>query len=238
MSYDQELADAERRLAGALRCANESMDEIERLRDELYAARKELNEIKTSGGFLDPFPVPDEVFELLKHRPTVQAPVVPSGPWDYFIGNANGKGLIRIECQGRHIASMPRGKESEEFAKLIVDSVNAHLAHGYREQSEVDRSSDLWDKVYNFVADCECGNRGPSDTTDIIVGLLTTPPPSNSAVREAVEALQHYRGILESELGDVIGLAAAHGWTSRRVEDGEKARQRINQALAAMESKP
>lgn len=53
-------------------------------------------------------------------------------PWDMFVGNANGKGLIRIEAgcdseePGRHIASMPRGAISEANAWLIVEAVNAH----------------------------------------------------------------------------------------------------------------
>lgn len=44
------------------------------------------------------------------------------GPWDYFVGNANGRGLIRIEQQGTgvHIASMPRGVVSEANARLIA----------------------------------------------------------------------------------------------------------------------
>lgn len=44
------------------------------------------------------------------------------GPWNYFVGNANGRGLIRIEVDGtgEHIASMPRGKKSEDRARLIA----------------------------------------------------------------------------------------------------------------------
>lgn len=44
------------------------------------------------------------------------------GPWDYFVGNANGRGLIRIEGEGtgEHIASMPRGAVSESNARLIA----------------------------------------------------------------------------------------------------------------------
>ena len=54
------------------------------------------------------------------------------GPWDYFVGNANGRGLIRIEAgndsgkAGHHIASMPRGAESESNADLICKAVNSH----------------------------------------------------------------------------------------------------------------
>lgn len=50
-----------------------------------------------------------------------------AGPWDYFVGNADGRGLIRIEVSGeapkncgQHIASMPRGAESEANARLIA----------------------------------------------------------------------------------------------------------------------
>lgn len=48
------------------------------------------------------------------------------GPWDFFIGNTNGRGLIRIEASidspaaGTHIASLARGKISEENARLIA----------------------------------------------------------------------------------------------------------------------
>lgn len=48
------------------------------------------------------------------------------GPWDYFVGNANGRGLIRVETAhdapvaGVHIASAVRGAESEANARLIA----------------------------------------------------------------------------------------------------------------------
>lgn len=44
----------------------------------------------------------------------------------YFIGNANGRGLIRIEVDGtgEHIASMPRGKKSEDYAAALVRAYN------------------------------------------------------------------------------------------------------------------
>lgn len=44
------------------------------------------------------------------------------GPWNYFVGNANGRGLIRIEVDGtgEHIASMPRGNKSEDRARLMT----------------------------------------------------------------------------------------------------------------------
>jgi hypothetical protein len=49
---------------------------------------------------------------------------------DYFVGNANGRGLIRIEIEGtgEHIASMPRGRTSEEWAAKITHRYNAHDA--------------------------------------------------------------------------------------------------------------
>jgi hypothetical protein len=46
--------------------------------------------------------------------------------WDYFVGNANGRGLIRIEEAGRHVASMPRGEQSEIDAKRLTTAVNCH----------------------------------------------------------------------------------------------------------------
>lgn len=51
-------------------------------------------------------------------------------PWDYFVGNANGRGLVRIEAAsesadaGSHIASMARGAVSEANAAHIVRCVN------------------------------------------------------------------------------------------------------------------
>lgn len=48
------------------------------------------------------------------------------GPWTCFVGNANGRGLIRIESSsespipGKHICSMPRGGISEQNAQLIA----------------------------------------------------------------------------------------------------------------------
>lgn len=53
------------------------------------------------------------------------------GPWDYFVGNANGRGLVRIETAhnapvaGVHVASMTRGAESEANARLIAASPEA-----------------------------------------------------------------------------------------------------------------
>lgn len=45
----------------------------------------------------------------------------------YFVGNANGRGLIRIEVDGtgEHVASMPRGFASEYRANRIATCVNA-----------------------------------------------------------------------------------------------------------------
>ena len=51
------------------------------------------------------------------------AKLIPTpGPWDYFVGNANGRGLIRIEQLGTgvHIASLQRGAVSEANARLIA----------------------------------------------------------------------------------------------------------------------
>ena len=59
----------------------------------------------------------------MNHTPT---------PWDYFKGNANGKGLIRIESgidarpSGVHISSLTRSEENEANAELIVIAVNNH----------------------------------------------------------------------------------------------------------------
>jgi len=52
------------------------------------------------------------------------------GELTYFVGNANGRGLIRIEVAGtgEHVASMPRGQKSEVYAKLITNRYNSHSA--------------------------------------------------------------------------------------------------------------
>jgi hypothetical protein len=48
------------------------------------------------------------------------------GPWTCFIGNANGRGLTRIEAAadspaaGRHIASLTRGRQQEADARLLA----------------------------------------------------------------------------------------------------------------------
>lgn len=47
------------------------------------------------------------------------------GPWDCFVGNANGRGLVRIETSGDapaagvHIASLPRGPQAEANGEYI-----------------------------------------------------------------------------------------------------------------------
>lgn len=60
------------------------------------------------------------------------------GPFDYFVGNANGRGLIRIEAAhnspdaGEIIATMVRGKRSEINASLLAASweMRALLSRG------------------------------------------------------------------------------------------------------------
>lgn len=49
------------------------------------------------------------------------------GPWTYFVGNANGRGLIRVEVCGsapencgHHIASLTRGAGNEANARLMA----------------------------------------------------------------------------------------------------------------------
>lgn len=52
----------------------------------------------------------------------------PPEQLDCFVGNANGRGLIRLEGYqtGVHIASMPRGAQSEAYAAEICRRYNAH----------------------------------------------------------------------------------------------------------------
>jgi len=56
--------------------------------------------------------------------------------------------------------------------------------------------------------------------------------------RALVEAYQEYVKLLGEELKDLVGLAAAHGWRSIRVEDGKAARAKIDAALAAAGEPP
>jgi hypothetical protein len=51
-----------------------------------------------------------------------------AGPWDYFVGNANGRGLVRVEAAltsddaGEHICSFPRGSKGEAHAALVAEA--------------------------------------------------------------------------------------------------------------------
>lgn len=55
-----------------------------------------------------------------QNNTTMNAKHTP-GPWDYFIGSATGKGLIRIEQAetGKHIASLTRGEENIANASIM-----------------------------------------------------------------------------------------------------------------------
>lgn len=52
-------------------------------------------------------------------------------PWDVYEGNANGKGLIRIEAghesrdAGQHVVAFPRGNRPSANADRVVACVNA-----------------------------------------------------------------------------------------------------------------
>ena len=60
-----------------------------------------------------------------KHTPTLL-------PWTYFVGNACGRGLVRVEAAsdsqsaGEHVASLTRGPVSVANANYIVRACNAH----------------------------------------------------------------------------------------------------------------
>ena len=72
--------------------------------------------------------------KLLRSVGGANVPLAPAeqkhtpGPWTYFVGNANGRGLIRVEADhdspaaGTHIASLTRDRV--EDAKLIISAVN------------------------------------------------------------------------------------------------------------------
>lgn len=53
---------------------------------------------------------------------------VTAGPWDYFVGNANGRGRVRVEAAnssedaGEHICSFPRGAKGEAHAALVAEA--------------------------------------------------------------------------------------------------------------------
>ena len=73
------------------------------------------------------------------------------GPWDCFVGNADGRGLIRIEQYGtgQHIASMQRGAVSEANARLIAaapDLLEAMQAcvRSYEEHRDQQPTGHLW----------------------------------------------------------------------------------------------
>lgn len=75
---------------------------------------------------------------------------VTEGPWDYFAGNANGRGLLRLETShlapvaGVHLASSARGKQNEinfaHIARLSPDRIRAvlsRLANAERQVKEL-----------------------------------------------------------------------------------------------------
>lgn len=55
---------------------------------------------------------------------------------------------------------------------------------------------------------------------------------------DLVGAYDNYINLLNDETNDLIGLAHVHGWKSKRVEQGKKARARIEKALKAIEAQP
>ena len=54
------------------------------------------------------------------------------GPLTYFVGNADGRGLVRVEAAhdspeaGQHVASLPRGPLAKANAAFIIRACNAH----------------------------------------------------------------------------------------------------------------
>lgn len=63
---------------------------------------------------------------------------------NYSVGNANGRGLIRIEVEGtgEHIASMPRGAISEDWARRLVDAFNS-LPNEIAKRQEAERAFEI-----------------------------------------------------------------------------------------------
>jgi hypothetical protein len=89
----------------------------------------------------------------------------------------------------------------------------------------------------------KCGTSGPDDpepfeplrtgTGDLVRGKLV-PDPREAAIQELKMAYQDYIAILGAELNEMVPWADSHGWKSHRVEEGRKARERIDAALAAV----
>lgn len=101
-------------------------------------------------------------------------------PWTYFVGNANGRGLVRIETAaeadeaGVHIASMPRGKQNEMVAERIVYAVNSYSRHFGPDAvaaaeddvlgAALEALRDELNTLEEIAADHQ-GNKGPRDGT-------------------------------------------------------------------------
>lgn len=77
------------------------------------------------------------------------------GPWDYFVGNANGRGLIRIEQSGtgQHIASMQRGAVSGANARLIAAAPD--LLAALEELADAFKGDDGLERAMNIGLDSE-----------------------------------------------------------------------------------
>jgi hypothetical protein len=72
-----------------------------------------------------------------------------AGPWDYFVGNANGRGLIRVEAAvssddaGEHICSFPRGPKGEAHAALVAEAGTVAHETGLTPRQLAERCKEL-----------------------------------------------------------------------------------------------
>lgn len=124
-----------------------------------------------------------------------------SGPLTYFVGNSDGRGLIRIETDlrapvaGIHICSMPRGAQSEANAEEMVRRWN-----GYDEQAQrADDNFASYERVKEALSEkvnshdaLVAALRGLSDmyakTWDRVDGALVLMPDNIELFERAHEA--------------------------------------------------
>lgn len=148
--------------------------------------------------------------EFIATLPTVQAPVVPSA----------GE-LREVIFEAYHNTEAHR---EGDWMDRLSKAIRAHLlAHGYREQSEGGGKHVGWTDGMNVWGRFKVSDEYAKAKEWEAVYTRSTPPPSNSAVREAVEILQ--------------GLSA---WLVRNPTPTETLtlQRAIVDALAALEVKP
>lgn len=188
----------------------------------------------------------EELRNAPKSTPQPQAPVVPSVdvteeqkealedhplPWSVegksypLADTGDYTWQVRIkDSNGKTIDIWDGDGEAQAVLEIMVRETNAHLlAHGYREQSEGGGKHVGWTDGMNVWGRFKVSDEYAKAKEWEAVYTRSTPPPSNSAVREAVEILQ--------------GLSA---WLVRNPTPTETLtlQRAIVDALAALEVKP